>query len=61
MYGHIETLAKEIQKGASSVPGVEATLFQVKILGYEISCLALVNARSEPIVKEFAIVGRGLQ
>jgi multimeric flavodoxin WrbA len=57
MYGHIETLAKEIQKGASSVPGVEATLFQVKILGYEF----LVNARSEPIVKEFAIVGRGLQ
>jgi len=29
MYGHIETLAKEIQRGASSVSGVEATLFQV--------------------------------
>lgn len=29
MYGHIETLAKEIQKGANSVEGVEATLYQV--------------------------------
>jgi len=29
MYGHIEALAKEIQKGASSVEGVEATLYQV--------------------------------
>lgn len=29
MYGHVETLAKEIQKGANSVEGVEATLYQV--------------------------------
>ncbi|KAJ4817225.1 NAD(P)H dehydrogenase (quinone) [Rhynchospora pubera] len=29
MYGHIEELAKEIQKGASSVNGVEAKLWQV--------------------------------
>jgi NAD(P)H dehydrogenase (quinone) len=29
MYGHIETLAREIQKGANSVAGVEATLYQV--------------------------------
>nr|PNR55134.1 hypothetical protein PHYPA_006028 [Physcomitrium patens] len=29
MYGHVETLAREIQKGANSVEGVEATLYQV--------------------------------
>lgn len=29
MYGHIETLAREIQKGANTVEGVEATLYQV--------------------------------
>lgn len=28
-YGHVETLAREIQKGANSVEGVEATLYQV--------------------------------
>ncbi|GMH05376.1 hypothetical protein Nepgr_007216 [Nepenthes gracilis] len=29
LYGHVEKLAKEIQKGAASVEGVEATLWQV--------------------------------
>lgn len=29
MYGHIETLAKEIKRGAESVEGVEVTLYQV--------------------------------
>jgi multimeric flavodoxin WrbA len=29
MYGHVEKLAQEIEKGASSVEGVEAKLFQV--------------------------------
>ncbi|KAJ4793402.1 NAD(P)H dehydrogenase (quinone) [Rhynchospora pubera] len=29
MYGHVAKLAEEIQKGASSVEGVEATLWQV--------------------------------
>jgi len=29
MYGHVETLAKEIQKGANSVEGVDAILYQV--------------------------------
>lgn len=33
MYGHIEALAKEIQKGANSVAGVEATLYQVSPIG----------------------------
>ncbi|KAL8516347.1 hypothetical protein ACS0TY_014851 [Phlomoides rotata] len=29
LYGHVETMAREIQRGASSVPDVEATLWQV--------------------------------
>ncbi|KAL3616202.1 hypothetical protein CASFOL_039592 [Castilleja foliolosa] len=29
LYGHVESMAREIQKGANSVPGVEATLWQV--------------------------------
>lgn len=29
MYGHVETIAQEIYKGASSLEGVEATLWQV--------------------------------
>lgn len=29
MYGHVEKLAEEIKKGASSVEGVEANLWQV--------------------------------
>lgn len=29
MYGHVEKLALEIKKGANSVEGVEATLYQV--------------------------------
>jgi multimeric flavodoxin WrbA len=29
MYGHVEKLAQEIEKGASSVEGVEVKLFQV--------------------------------
>lgn len=31
MYGHVEKLAEEIKKGAASVEGVEATLWQVSI------------------------------
>ncbi|KAK4412488.1 putative NAD(P)H dehydrogenase (quinone) FQR1-like 3 [Sesamum alatum] len=29
LYGHVETMAREIQKGGNSVSGVEATLWQV--------------------------------
>nr|GMD20260.1 probable NAD(P)H dehydrogenase (quinone) FQR1-like 3 [Ipomoea batatas] len=29
LYGHVETMAREIQKGANSVDGVKATLWQV--------------------------------
>ncbi|KAK9713614.1 hypothetical protein RND81_06G039600 [Saponaria officinalis] len=29
MYGHVQKLAEEIQKGAASVEGVEAKLWQV--------------------------------
>lgn len=32
MYGHVEKLAEEIQKGAASVEGVEAQLWQVQTL-----------------------------
>lgn len=31
MYGHVAKLAEEIQKGAASVEGVEAVLWQVYI------------------------------
>ncbi|KAK6145266.1 hypothetical protein DH2020_022086 [Rehmannia glutinosa] len=29
LYGHVETMAREIQRGANAIPGVEATLWQV--------------------------------
>lgn len=29
LYGHVDTMAREVQQGANSVPGVEATLWQV--------------------------------
>lgn len=32
MYGHVEKLAEEIKKGAASVEGVEAKLWQVGTL-----------------------------
>jgi NAD(P)H dehydrogenase (quinone) len=31
MYGHVEKLAEEIKKGAASVEGVEAKLWQVRM------------------------------
>lgn len=31
MYGHVQRLAEEIQKGAASVEGVDAKLWQVNI------------------------------
>lgn len=31
MYGHVEKLAEEIKKGASSVEGVEVKLWQVRM------------------------------
>jgi len=40
MYGHVEMLAEEIKKGAASVEGVEATLWQVcndKFCGFKLS------------------------
>lgn len=39
MYGHVHKLAEEIQKGAASVEGVEAKLWQVYI-SYLANCLA---------------------
>lgn len=34
MYGHVEKLAEEIRKGAASVEGVEAKLWQVNTFAY---------------------------
>lgn len=34
MYGHVERLAEEIQKGAASVAGVEAKLWQVSLSSF---------------------------
>ena len=31
MYGHVEKLAQEIKKGAASIEGVEAKLWQVSL------------------------------
>lgn len=35
MYGHVEAMAREVQRGANSVQGVEATLWQVVYYGVE--------------------------
>lgn len=34
MYGHVEKLAEEIRKGAASVEGIEAKLWQVSVSLY---------------------------
>ncbi|CAI8591274.1 unnamed protein product [Vicia faba] len=48
VYGHVEKLAEEIKKGASSVEGVEAKLWQVpEILSEEILRKMKAPARSE--------------
>ena len=36
MYGHVETLAEEIRKGAASVEGVETKLWQVTTANYSL-------------------------
>ena len=52
MYGHVEKLAEEIQKGASSVEGVEAKLWQVpEILSEEVLAKMSAPPKSEvPII-----------
>lgn len=32
LHGHVETMAREVQRGVNAVEGVEATLWQVKSL-----------------------------
>lgn len=45
LHGHVENMAREVQRGANTVQGVEATLWQVVLLVFfsevisEISCL----------------------
>ena len=46
MYGHVETLAEEIRKGAASVEGVEAKLWQVRDLSSCLMALHLSNFQS---------------
>ena len=55
MYGHIEKLAREIQKGASSVPGVDAILYQVTN-SWPRSCVAFVDAKQELVVRNLLVV-----
>ena len=42
MYGHVERLSEEIKKGAASIEGVEAKLWQVSVLLslYPICCIS---------------------
>ncbi|KAI5065405.1 hypothetical protein GOP47_0020100 [Adiantum capillus-veneris] len=48
MYGHVEKLAQEIKKGADSVEGVEATLWQVpETLPEEVLLKMTAPAKSE--------------
>jgi len=53
MYGHVEKLAEEIKKGAASVEGVEATLWQVpEILSERVLIKMKAPPRSEvPIIE----------
>ena len=59
MYGHVEKLAEEIKKGAASVEGVEAKLWQVGMMPiskkvpsaiwfFELFCCLLVLPSSVP-------------
>lgn len=43
MYGHVAKLAEEIQKGAASVEGVEAKLWQVRKFHYIHHFLRLIK------------------
>lgn len=42
MYGHVEKLAEEIKKGAASVEGVEAKLWQGRMHVYNSASIMLV-------------------
>ncbi|GAY53033.1 hypothetical protein CUMW_146310, partial [Citrus unshiu] len=62
MYGHVEKLAEEIKKGASSVEGVEAKLWQLSF--NEIAKFTLfvpvsfLNIPTEPVIKVIAFLLR---
>ncbi|KAK9209477.1 hypothetical protein WN944_001843 [Citrus x changshan-huyou] len=64
MYGHVEKLAEEIKKGASSVEGVEAKLWQLSF--NEIAKFTLfvrvsfLNIPTEPVIKVIAFLLRKL-
>ncbi|KAM2403226.1 hypothetical protein EV1_030394 [Malus domestica] len=52
MYGHVGRLAEEIKKGASSVEGVEATLWQVylSIFGAPVHCIPSFSVSCSPLI-----------
>jgi multimeric flavodoxin WrbA len=55
MYGHVEKLAEEIKKGASSVEGVEVKLWQVRMcIAYDlcITCYIILITTSLCIQKK---------
>ena len=55
MYGHVEKLAEEIKKGAASVEGVEAQLWQVCVhVSFFLFCIFSYN-KSQTVskVKQF--------
>ena len=45
MYGHVEKLAEQIKKGASSVEGVEAKLWQVDANSFILFYLTILTKR----------------
>lgn len=59
MYGHVESLAQEIKKGADSVEGVEATLWQVpETLPEDVLQKMSAPAKSEvPIIEPAQLAG----
>lgn len=52
LYGHVEAMAREIQRGANTVQGVEATLWQVVLILVKMRShyLSRLLVRSEPLI-----------
>jgi hypothetical protein len=45
LYGHVDTMAREIHKGAASIEGVEATLWRVIFQSLVRICNVLLSSR----------------
>lgn len=57
MYGHVEKLAEEIRKGAASVEGVEAKLWQVNCLLVD----ELLHCRFSQAQSDFYVYVKGFK